>query len=127
MKGSSENIYNEEFSFIHHKLRGFVTFEEFKRLCETIHDMMKEKTCVKVLVDLENMEVMTQQAQLYIQNDWFPISLGLGLKRMALVIPQSAFGKMSMENATKEQKESNAFPMEYFPSLEQAIEFLKVD
>ncbi len=124
MRLENENYYDAELGCIVAVFRGFASLDQFREACElTITNMMRYSAS-RVLVNLVDMQVLNVDSQKYIQQEWFPKAIKAGLKRMAFVVPQNVFGKVSMENANKEAK-SLPIDMVYFGSIEEASVWLK--
>lgn len=111
---------NPDFVLLHHE--GFLSDEKFIAVSRQGLEKLNSSASKSVVVDIENLKVLSKGIQSFIQEEWFPKASGYGLKKLAFVKPKDIFGMASMNAAnTKAQ----GLEMEYFDDLEKAIAWAK--
>ncbi|MCT4637281.1 MAG: hypothetical protein N4A72_06200 [Bacteroidales bacterium] len=121
----SNVFYDEETEAVIGVFRGFLNSEKFKKIGEDLHLALKEHKACKQLNNIENMKVLTQDVQHWVNNTWFAQATKNGLKYLAFVVPKDIFGKVSMQSANADWTGSNGVEIEYFNNIEVAKEWLR--
>jgi hypothetical protein len=101
------------------KFIGFFTHEEFTEVAHSVLRLMAKNNPNKVLVDTEQIRVMTFESQLWIDTVWFPKAKNLGLKKIAFLTPRDIFGQVSVRNSNK-TSEDLGIEVKYFDKLTTA-------
>ena len=104
---------------------GFLTSDRFKSIADELHEIRRKNFSSKQMNDIEDMKVLTQDVQKWLNDVWFPKAKITGLKHFAFVVPKDIFGKMSMEAANKDSTVTNGIEIKYFDNQSEAKSWLK--
>ena len=104
---------------------GFLNPDQFKAIAEELHVIRRNYSSKKQLNNIEQMRVLTADVQKWLNDVWFPKAKLGGLKYFAFVVPKDVFGKMSMENANKDNSVTSGIEIQYFQSETEAKAWLK--
>lgn len=86
-------------------------------------NLLAEKKIGKWLADTEKLGVYGKTDEDWINGDWFPRVLKVGLKHMAIVIPKSALARIAV-TAQMSKLPEIGFEMAYFDNQEAARAWL---
>jgi hypothetical protein len=104
--------------------RGFLTTPQFVEIAEQAHILRKQYNSNRQLNDIEDMKVLTQEIQKYLQDTWFPKAVQTGLQYFAFVVPKNVLAVMSMKGANKDA-DKTGIEIKYFDNLVEAKNWLK--
>ena len=105
--------------------KGFIPFDEFTEICLKALEIVKDTGIDKFLSDTSEMKVMPKENQEWIQNEWFPMAMQTKLRRVAFLVPNSAFGKASVEATNSQAQQAGNITIRNFTNREEAIQWLK--
>ncbi len=103
---------------------GFLSPDEFKSIANQLLDILEKKKIKKQLNDIKLMKVLKPEVQEWLNTVWFPKAKQTGLKYFAFVVPDDIFGKMSMDGANRNAKDTFGIEIQYFNSIENAKNWL---
>ena len=86
----------EEGGFVEMEWKKLARGDEFRHGLNMGLNLLIEKKSTKWLADLRNLGVVEKNDQIWSNEDWFPRAYAAHIKYMAIVVPQSVFAKMSM-------------------------------
>jgi hypothetical protein len=86
-------------------------------------ELLKEHNTDKKLIDNRQLGMLTPRNREWIQKTWFPLAVEAGLKRMAFIMPNNIFGKVSTEDANR-YAHHTPVEINYFYTPEEAINWL---
>ena len=116
--------------YVHIEWRDFAYGDEYRLVHETILKVLAEHASGKVLADTRRMKPASQDDQEWLLNDWIPRAGKAGLKHMALVLPKSALGQMTLqrivEGSTGSKRLVSTDGSSYFETIEDARKWLKL-
>ena len=121
---NTTTIYNSDLDIVIWTISGFVNLNDFKEAANNTHQLRKKHNASKQINDINNMKVLSNEIQEFIDKSYFPDAKNSGLKYFAFVVPENTFGKLSMENVNKGASEKYNMDIKYFNSQEKAIEWL---
>ncbi len=121
----SRAFYDHETAAAIGVFKGFLTTDQFIKIAEELHDLREKNNSCKQLNNIEDMKVLTQDIQNWLNDVWFPKARKNGLKHFAFVIPKNVFGKMSMTNANKDESVRTGIEIEYFDTEASAKAWLR--
>ena len=121
---NTTTIYNSDLDIVIWTISGFVNLNDFKEAANNTHQLRKKHNTSKQINDINNMKVLSNEIQEFIDKSYFPDAKNSGLKYFAFVVPENTFGKLSMENVNKGASEKYNMDIKYFNSQEKAIEWL---
>lgn len=78
--------------------KGFVTLDKVRTGLEKALELYQAKGKGKWLADTTQILPFGKEAERWMNEDWFPRAIAAGVKKMALLIPKSSLGKMSLES-----------------------------
>ena len=84
------------------KFEGFLSLEEFSNIANTTIDLAKQKGVSDLVVDTRNIKAMKPELMEFLQREWFPLASAIGIKKMAMIMPVSSSGSMSVKRANSE-------------------------
>ncbi len=102
----------------------YLNEEEFKKFAVSILNKVETTGKKKLLYDTRELKVMSQSIQDWINEIWFPQANKLGVSHMAFIMPESVFGKVSMEQTNKNKEKIGNITIEYFSSMKNAKDWL---
>lgn len=116
---------NEELKFVHVIWKGAVTNSDaFRDTLNFGTQLIKDYRCERWLADTKNMGVIKRVDQEWTHEVWFPQVATLGLKKMALIVPENVFGELSAKNVMDKARDKNLIKDRYFMNTELAIKWL---
>ncbi|MCK6588441.1 MAG: STAS/SEC14 domain-containing protein [Polyangiaceae bacterium] len=114
---------------VHIAWRDFAYGEEYRLVHETILKVVAERGSGKVLADARRMKAAPQEDQEWLMKDWIPRAGAGGLKHMAIVLPKTTLGQMTLqrlvEGTTGSKRLVSGDGTSYFESVEDARKWLK--
>lgn len=88
-------------------------------------ELIEEKNASLWLADLRKMQVLSLEDQDWSTNDWFPRAIKGGIRKMAIVLPESALAKMGLKNIMNKVG-GIEIETSYFSSIDEAEKWLKL-
>lgn len=127
MKCFEDNLvkvfYYEEYKTGLGKWRGNGIGDDYKKSMDRIKNLIAEKKIEGWVAEISDFGVVSKENKDWVNTDWFPAVIGLGLKRMAVVIPSNIFGKMSAEEVLA--KVTDQVHIRHFDNLDHAKAWIK--
>ncbi len=115
--------YNKKANCIITRSIGFVYDVELRTFLDKIILFLEEKNTNKLIVDLTYRKTYTDEDQNWIDKDWFPRALKVGLNYFGYVLAEDLFMQLSADELMVKQKGSvHVVP---FKNLEKAIDWIK--
>ena len=102
----------------------YIKDEDFKTFARQILDKVRSSGKKKLLYDTRGLKVMSQEVQDWINQVWFPEANQIGVSHMAFIMPESVFGKMSMEQTNSQKDKVGNINIQYFSGMDTAKEWL---
>jgi hypothetical protein len=103
---------------------GFVYGGNFKKMVGQGLDLLIEKKGCKWLANLSKMEVIAQEDQRWLDEEWFPRAAQAGVKYIAMVRPEKVISQISVRRVIGKVG-GLEIETAYFDSPEKAKEWLK--
>jgi hypothetical protein len=103
---------------------GFVHGDDFKKVVNRGLELLIAQKGRKWLADLSKMEVIAQEDQRWLDEEWFPTAAKAGVKYIAMIRPRKVISQMSVRKVTGKVGELE-IETSYFDSLESATEWLR--
>jgi hypothetical protein len=102
--GNVDLVHDAKNNVINMVYKGFTKSADFRTACEKALEIIKLHRSNKMLVDQRKMGVMATEDIVWLANDYYPRSYAIlrGHMKTALVLPESAFGEMSVKKITGE-------------------------
>lgn len=116
--------FSKELNAVVCDFNGFLNIEKFIEFGLETNKLLIEHSAQKQLNNVQNMKVLTKDAQVWIDEVWYPKAQASGLKYFAFVVPNDMFGKVSMDAVNKNIKEKYGINIEYFADIEKAKQWL---
>lgn len=122
---STNHSYDNSGNFIVAIYKGFIKFDDFKDICnESLRLMIQYKTD-KLLVDNSKLMKMPKENEAWIQAEWFPKAIQLGLKQVAFVVAPNGLGEQTTKEANKAVEEQMLpIDLKYFDTKKDAEAWL---
>jgi len=102
----------------------YIKEEDFKEFAKQILNKVHSSGKRKLLYDTRELKVMPQSIQEWINHTWFPEANRIGVSHMAFIMPESVFGKVSMEQTNSKDEKIGNITIEYFSSVQKAKNWL---
>jgi hypothetical protein len=109
---------------VHLEWKGFVHGEKGRTGLNMGLDFFKTKATDRWLADTRQLKVVPEEDLKWINEDWFPRAIAAGVRRMALVVPESVLAKMSIRRLMSKVKDED-IETAYFGSVEDAKTWLR--
>jgi SpoIIAA-like len=109
---------------VHTEWHGWANPTEFKAVLEAGLAAMKEHGGSRGLSDTRLHKAIQQSDQEWIDRDWFPRAMDAGLKRVAIVVAQSALVQMNIERVLKTP--GAKLDVEHFATVDAARTWLRL-
>jgi hypothetical protein len=103
---------------------GFVHGEDFRKTVNQGLDLLIEQKGCKWMADLSEMEVIAQEDQRWLDEEWFPRAAQAGVKYIAMVRPEKVISQISVRRVTGKVG-GLEIETAYFDSPEKAKEWLE--
>lgn len=117
-------VYEADLVAFHATFFNFVPHPEFIKTVEFEYKMVEYYQLKNALIDLRQIKVYAEGNDEYIKNTWFPKMIKLGLKKVAFVVPQDLFAKVTMQKAHTTKKSEVNIDMNHFQTIEEAKKWL---
>ena len=103
--------------------RNFVFGDEYRGALDAVIKAMEEHRSNKVLSDSRRMRAIPQDDQDWLLKEWVPRAYKAGLKHMAIVLPKSTLGQMTLHQLAKVGPDKRLVSNDgtsYFETVEEA-------
>lgn len=122
---SNNHSYDKAGNFITATFKGFIKLEDFKEICNESLRLMAQNRCHKILTDNSKLLKMPKENEEWVQAEWFPKAIQLGLQKLAFVISEGGYGAQSTKEANK-AVEAQMLPIDlrYFDTVAEAKNWL---
>ena len=135
-----KTILSEKFADLHYdeqipcliiEWKGFQKLDLVKPFCEAVVDTLKEKrkenpSLTSFIGNTLNLKILNEDIQNYWNQEWNPAMYAAGGRFLALIVPSSMFGKLSVNKyagtAAQNMKEVQ---IRFFDDLDNAKEWLR--
>lgn len=121
---TSSAVYDLKTNAVVTTFIGFLSVDEFKVIGSQQLDIIETRRLKKALNDIQGMKVLKPEVQEWVNTVWFAKAQKAGLRFMAFVVPSDIFGKMSMDGANRNAKDTFGIEIQYFNSLDNAKNWL---
>ena len=102
----------------------YIKEDDFKEFATQILKKVQSSGKKKLLYDTRELKVMPKSIQEWINQLWFPEANKIGVSHMAFIIPESVFGKVSMEQTNSKNEKIGNITIEYFSNMQKAKSWL---
>lgn len=102
---------------------GWANSNEFAALLDAEIQALKEHRGSRLLADCRRQKVLNPKDQDRANREWLPRALAEGLKRFAIVVPESVVADMNIRDSL-DKASAPALEVGYFATLEEAREWL---
>lgn len=101
--------------------KGFCTSEEYRDGMRKSVEFFIQKRCKNFVSDASNASLLKKEDTDWVTSEITPQFVKAGMQLLNLVLPESAFTKMTIMNLENAEKEAKNSGMAYFNSLESAL------
>lgn len=123
-KNDVVNISYDPNGIIHYSWNTTPTSEEFRFALNKGLEVIKATKANKWVGDVRQLGAIDVSDQTWVNTEWFPSALQLGIKKMAVILGDDIFNQMSVEEIMN-NVEGSDFVLRYFPGTEEAVKWLK--
>jgi hypothetical protein len=125
MESSSYKItYDADADCVVMKWDGYSTSSEFRQGTETMLNMVIFHHTNYVLADIENMVLISQEDQQWLEREFIPRAINFGFGALAIIKPKSYFNKVAIETISY-KVDPGKLPIRFFDKIEEAKDWLK--
>ena len=119
------NSYNKSGNYVMATFKGFLKLDDFKDIANDSIRLMVQNKTDKILVDNSKLMKMPKENEEWIQSEWFPKAIQLGLKQLAFVVKKGGLGEQTTKEANKAAEEQMLpIDLQYFDSKKDAETWL---
>jgi hypothetical protein len=115
--------FHTDSKIVHHKMKRLLAIEEFKTLLSTGADYLEMYEATKWLSDDKNDTAISPEANEWGDKVWAPRVIKAGFKYWAVVMPNSAAGKLQMKRFIDEYRRRGV-TVDMFDTPEDALAWL---
>jgi hypothetical protein len=102
---------------------GWANSTEFEALLEAELQALEQHRCSRLLADCRRQKVLNPKDQERANREWLPRALKVGLKRFAVVLPESVVADMNIRDSLGKAS-GEALEVGYFATVEEAREWV---
>ena len=102
---------------------GWANSTEFEALLEAELQALEQHRCSRLLADCRRQKVLNPKDQERANREWLPRALKVGLKRFAVVLPESVVADMNIRDSL-DKASGEALEVGYFATVEEAREWV---
>ena len=102
----------------------FASGENLKQPIEKLLELMISQKLEGWVGDLRGVKPITPEDQDWYDKTWLPKAINSGIKRAAVILPESVISTMSSKRFLSKM-EDKEFELSYFQSVEEAKEWMK--
>ncbi|MES1214349.1 MAG: hypothetical protein ABUT20_02435 [Bacteroidota bacterium] len=118
------NVYfDEQKNMVVMKWYGYCTSGEFRDGTELMLETLIKNKASKVLADIREMDLIGQEDQHWLENNFLPRAITAGFKKIAIVQPQSYFNKVAVECISRKINKEQ-LTLEFRENIEEAVGWL---
>jgi hypothetical protein len=111
--------YDQQASCVVMVLKGYATTPVFRETNERVLACLKDKNASRVLGDIKDFILISAADQDWLNEVWIPRAIGIGLRRVALVLPTYYFNRVAVDTVTS-RTDPNRLTVAYFDNAEDA-------
>lgn len=108
---------------VHVEWKGFVHGEMVTTVLNNALDLFRTKETDRWLADTRKLKVFSDEDSRWVNEDWFPRAIQAGVRRMALLVPESVLAQMALKRLMQKVKDVE-LETAYFDSVEKAKAWL---
>ncbi|MDB5282940.1 MAG: hypothetical protein JWO06_2015 [Bacteroidota bacterium] len=127
MSSNSQDVYDIYFKpedgYVTMNWKGYATSEQFRQGTEIMLNLLIENRATKVLADVEDMVIIGQDDQQWMETQFLPRAIKFGFKAIALVKPKNYFNKVAVETISY-KVDKDKLAINFFDTVEEAKEWL---
>jgi hypothetical protein len=120
--GVASVSWDEKEAFVRVDWEGWANTAEFAALLDAEIKALKEHGCSKMLADCRRQRVLNSADQERAEREWTPRVIDAGLKKFAVVLPESDMAAAHLQDRLTSAKP--AVQIRYFGSVEEARAWL---
>lgn len=81
--------------------KGFLETSQHQEIGNSILKEASDHASSKLIIDTSEIGVIRKETQKWIEEDWFPRAIKMGIKYMAFLVSKDALGKMSTQSVNQ--------------------------
>lgn len=116
--------WDEEIKFVHLTWRGFVEGDDFKHGLNKALELVALKGAKRWFADLREERVIKLEDQQWFTNEWYPRAEASTLKYMAVLEPQNALGRISIDRMRTRMNLQGPIEIVHFVTEEEVLQWL---
>jgi hypothetical protein len=108
--------------------RDFAYGDEYRTALDKVVHALEQNRANKLLSDSRRMKAIPQEDQEWLIKDWVPRAAKAGLKHLAIVLPKSALGQMTLQRLAQVGPDKRLVSNDgtsYFETVEDAKRWLR--
>jgi deoxycytidine triphosphate deaminase len=115
--------WDEDDQFVFVEWDGWANSTEFDALLEAEIQALKQHHSSRLLADCRRQKVLHQKDQDRANREWLPRALAAGLKRFAIVLPESVVAEMNVRDSL-DKASGTGLEVGYFATVDEAREWV---
>jgi len=102
---------------------GYATSSQFRAICESMLQLMKEHNIWRVLADTTHMKMISMEDQKWLDNEWLPRAIAAGYEKCAIIVSPDYFTRVTVDSVVS-KIDQNQLEIRYFDDVSAAREWL---
>jgi hypothetical protein len=115
--------WDKDAHLVHVEWDGWANSTEFEALLEAELQALEQHRCSRLLADCRRQKVLNPKDQERANREWLPRALKVGLKRFAVVLPESVVAEMNIRDSL-DKASGETLEVGYFATVEEAREWV---
>ena len=112
--------WNREHKYVDAQWRAFANSKEFRSAALKILDVLRDTKAASLVSDNRELEVVVPADQFWIRDEWTPLAVDAGLKRIAVIVAPTGLGRFASQTIVS-QFPDGTFETRIFDSLAEAL------
>lgn len=115
--------YRPDKNLVSAEMTEYAEGDKYREYMNTVIDAVEDTRCSNVLADTREHPTINQSDQEWSQKTWGPNAEAAGVKRVAVLAPESIVSKMSIESVTEGAE--GGIDRQWFEEYEDAVNWLQ--
>jgi hypothetical protein len=111
---------------VYAEFKGFATSIEFRASTTNVINAIRDKHATRLISDNRRLEALSDNDQLWLRDEWTPLAVKAGLKRIAVVLAPTGLGRFASQNVLS-QIGNIKFVTHTFDSPDEALTWISED
>jgi hypothetical protein len=105
----------------------YANAEQYRQMLEDALRIGQELGCERWIGHNQRLKVIAPASQRFTAEEWWPRFATLPLKRLAIVVTEDDFGRISLERIIERATPLSPFDIRYFPTFDESLVWVHDD